>query len=243
MAKTEDDRKDHIVEALDETLDDLGYDEAEQVRVFERSDGREVVLIQANAFSLSRLYAIGRPDGKMIEGYDSYFSLVEARLEAYREKHSSDLGFIITEDEWTELFDEARDRYVRYLFFSGIQRWEDVKRDTATNLTLCDWALRYADEETAWQVYQYKGYIIMMNAIAHAELAFERNKVEEAQKHIARGIEQIGAYCRECVLAGHQDAEQVTRDHYLANILKYREDAVLEGRLPDVGRDDPRNVV
>ncbi len=243
MARDGRDPADDIVDALDATLNELGYDEDEQVRTFRRADGREVVLIQANAFSLSRLYVTGRPDGAMVDGWDSHFSMVEARLSEYREQHGTDIGFAVSEEEWSDLFDEARDRYVRYLFFSGIQRWDDVERDTGMNLAVCNWALRYSEEETAWEVYQFKGYILMMNAIARAEIAFADESIDDAQSEIARGIERIGEYCRECLLAGHPDAEQITRDHYLANILKYREEAVMDGRLPNVGRDDPRNVV
>ena len=243
MTKKTENTTDDAVDALDETLAELGYDDDQQVRVLQRSDGREVVLIQANPFSLSRLYATGRPDGELIQGWDSHFAMIDARLKEYRDQHGTDMGFKIEEDEWDAIFEEARDRYVRYLFFSGIQRWEDVERDTAANMTVCDWAKRYADEETAWRVYQFKGYIIMMNAIARAELAFGNENIEDAQNQIAQGIEQIGAYCKECLLLGHPDAEQITRDHYLANILKYREEAVIDGRLPDVQREDPSNVV
>ena len=243
MTKKTPNDTDALLDAIDEVFDGLGFDDEKQVRLFQREDGREVIVIQANAFSLSRLYVDGRPDGKRIGEFDSYFSLVEHEIEAYRAEHGSDAGFELEPEMWGELFDEARDRYARYLFFAGIERWEDVERDTRMNLTVCDWARRYADEETAWGVYQYKGYILMMHAIAEAELALERMDLEGAANKIEEGIEKIGAYCRECLLSGHEDAEQITREHYLANILKYRDDLIMDGRLPEAGRSDPRNVV
>ncbi|MDA1191045.1 MAG: DNA helicase UvrBC [Candidatus Poribacteria bacterium] len=234
---------DLLIEALDRTMDALGFDGDHQVRVIERADGREIVLVQANAFSVSRLYVTGRPDGKKIGEFDSWFEKIQARLEQHRKEHGTDFGMRIERDEWTALYAEARDRYVRYLFFSGIQRWEDVERDTFQNITVCDWARRYAEEDTAWDVYQYKGYILMMNAIARAELALEEDDLDAAERHIQQGLDSIGAYCRECVKDGHEDAEQVTREHYLANMIKYRDELVMDGRLPNAGRDDPRNVV
>jgi hypothetical protein len=237
------DHADLLIEALDRTLEALGYDEDRQMRVVTRADGREVLLIQANRFSVSRIYVRGRPDGKRIEGHDCYFDLVRARWNERRDACGSDAAFELSPEEWRTLFAEAADRYVRYLLFAGIQRWNEVEGDTRMNLDLCDFARRYAPEEIAWSIYQYKGYILMMNSIAQAELAFRREAPDEAQQHVARGIERIGAYCRECLLTGHPEAEAVTREHYLANILKYREELVLDGRLPDAAREDPTNIV
>jgi hypothetical protein len=243
VAKNSRSRPDLAIEALDGALAVLEYDEDNQIRVLTRDDGREVVVVQANSFNVSRLYVTGRPDGRRVEGHDSYFDLVRAKVRAHKEEHGADVGFVMDEEAWGLLFVESYDRYLRYLFFSGLDRWADVKRDTDENLMVCAWAMRYADEETAWRVYQYKGYILMMNAIARAELALEDDDEPLADREIARGIDKIGAYCRECVLSDHIDAEQLTREHYLANMLKYRDELVTTGRLEEASREDPRNVV
>lgn len=239
--KSESVSSDLLLDALDRLLDAIGFDEDEQIRLLRREDGREVLLIQANPFSLSRMYITGRPDGKRIEGHDSFFDLVQAKLHAYREEHGTAEGFQLKPEEWGRLFGESRDRYIRYLFFSGIHRWQDVERDTRTNLAVCDLAHRHAPDELAWSVYQFKGYILMMNYIAKAELESEAGDTEKAMEQIAHGIEKIGAYCRECLLSDHPEAEAITREHYLANILKYREELLIEGRGND--REDPRNIV
>lgn len=244
MKKAPINRDDAIIEAFDHILDAIGYDEDEQVHLYTREDGRQVLVVQVNRFSISRLYITGRPDGKRIGDFESYFDLIQAKIAQYKEEHGSDVGFELTADEWRTLFAESSDRYVRYLFFSGIQRWQDVERDTGTNLAVCDMARRYADDETAWGIYQHKGYILMMNTISHAELAFKRQAPDEAQERITQGIEKIGAYCKECLLSGHPEAEAITREHYLANMLRYREELVHDGRLPDLAsREDPRNIV
>ena len=243
MSKNSRSRPDLAIEALDGALAVLEYDEDNQIRVLQRDDGREVVVVQANSFNVSRLYVTGRPDGRRVEGYDSYFDLVRDKLRAHKEERGADVGFEMDEEDWALLFAESYDRYLRYLFFSGLDRWEDVKRDTDENLIVCAWAIRYAEDEMAWKVYQHKGYILMMNSIARAELALEDEDEPLADREIARGIDKIGAFCRECMLTEHEDAEQLTREHYLANMLKYRDELVTDGRLEQASREDPRNVV
>ena len=243
MAKRSLNRDDLTMEALDQILDALGFDENEQIRCVQREDGREALLLQMNRFSLVRLYVTGRPDGKRIEGHDSYYEWVLARIEDYKKEKGSDIGFQMDTKEWQVLFSESADRYVRYLLFSGIQRWQDVERDTRTNVHVADLARRYADDDVAWSIYQYKGYILMMNTIARAELALAEKDPQEATAILSEGLEKIGTYCRECLLNGHPDAEAVTREHYLANLLKYRAELIHDGRLPDAAREDPSNVV
>ncbi|MBM3216454.1 DNA helicase UvrBC [Candidatus Poribacteria bacterium] len=243
MAKASLNRDDLTIEALDQILDAIGYDSDTQVRVLRRDDGREVLIVQANRFSVTRLYVTGRPDGRLIDGFESLHALVRHRLEEFKSEHETDAGFSLEPATWRRLFAESADRYVRYLFCSGIHRWGDVERDTRTNLDTCDLARRYADDELAWGIYQYKGYILMMNTIARAELALEGGAIQDVGKVLMEGIDKIGGFCRECLLSGHPEAEATTREHYLSNLLRYREGLIHDGRLPDAAREDPRNVV
>lgn len=237
-------RDDALMEALDQLFEALGFDEEVQVRIFRRADGREVLLLQMNRFSVVRLYVTGRPDGRRVEGYDSYYDWVRARLEGYKkEHHGSDGGFHLERNEWEALFAESADRYIRYLLFSGIQRWSDVERDTRTNIHVADWARRYADDEIAWNIYQYKGYMLMMNTIARTELALVEKDLVRAESVLSEGFEKIGAYCRECLLSGHPEVEAVTRERYMANLLRYREELIHDGRLPERDREDPKTIV
>jgi len=243
MAKRSLNIDDLTIEALDQVFDALGFDENAQIRVVRRADGREVLLLQVNRFSLVRLYVTGRPDGKRINGFDSYYDYVLARIEAFKKENGSDIGFRMETNEWLALFSESADRYIRYLLFSGIQRWQDVERDTRTNMHVADLARRHADDEIAWGIYQYKGYMLMMNTIARAELALADDDPQTAAAILAEGLEKIGAYCRECLLNGHPEAEAVTREHYLANLLKYRDELIHDGRLPNADQKDRSNIV
>ncbi len=194
------------------------------VQTMSLDDGREVVIIQQNTFTVSRIYTDGRPDGKRPQNCDSYFDYFCQRLEKYKQAYKTDQGFSLTNQEWRQLMDESYDRYIRYLLFSSIKRWEDVQRDTNTNLQVLDFSRRYADETISWQTYQYKGYILMMNSIARAELALKESTYFEALQIVDYGIQQIGKFCAECLREEQGQAENITREHYLANLIEYRSD-------------------
>jgi len=217
-------RNTELVKKIDEIMDTLNFDLDEPVKVLQIADGREVVIIQSNSFTISRIYSTGRPDGKRPHGRESYFTYFKEQLKDYRETNGTDEGFSLTPEDWHVLFNESSDRYVRYLLFTGIKRWEDVKRDTETNLAVCNFAKKYSPDEIAWSMYQYKGYIIMMNTIAKAEISLKENNLKKALEDIDYGINQIGKFCAECLREGHEDSENITRERYLSNLIEFRSD-------------------
>lgn len=213
-----------IIGALDDVLEELSFDADQQVRILQTCDDREVIIIQPNAFTISRIYATGRPDGRKPQGFESYHSYLCKKLDEYERQHGSDEGFSMETEEWQMLFDECYDRYIRYLLFAGIKRWTEVKQDTDQNLGVADMAYKYASPEITWQIYQYKGYILMMNSIARAELALQINEHETAQQEIDKGIQKIGKFCAECLREGYDEAENITRERYLQNLIEFRTD-------------------
>jgi hypothetical protein len=217
-------RNTRLVHALDEVLDSLAFEASRPVRVLRLTDGREVVVVQSNSFTISRIYTAGRPDGKRPHGRDSYYEYFREQLEDYKQQHGGDEGFSLTPEDWQVLFQESYDRYTRYLLFAGIKRWHDVRRDTNTNMAVMELARKYAPTEIAWEVYQYKGYLLMMNSIANAELCLMTNDRQGALRHIDQGIQQIGQFCGECLREGYGDAENVTRERYLSNLIEFRAD-------------------
>lgn len=212
------------VQALDRLLQVLNLDEDHPIRILTIEDGREVVVVQPNAFTVSRIYATGRPDGARPHGMDSYYEYYFGKLEKYEEKNGTREGFELTEEEWQTLFEESFHRYTRYLLFAGIKRWDDVRRDTDTNLAVTNLAREYAPSEIAWQSYQYKGYMIMMNSIAKAELSLQEDDPNTALQQIDVGIQQIGEFCGECLREEHGEAENITRERYLSNLIEFRSD-------------------
>lgn len=213
-----------LLHTLDEILDSLAFDADYPVKVLRLADEKEVVIVQQNAFTISRIYTSGRPDGKKPHGRDSYYDYFSEQLEDYKQQHGNDEGFGLTPEDWHALFQESYDRYIRYFLFAGIKRWADVKRDTNANITVVDLARKYAPADVAWEIYQYKGYILMMNSISGAELLLIANDRPGALQQVDLGIQRIGKFCGECLREGYGDAENVTRERYLSNLIEFRSD-------------------
>ena len=224
MANDSIQRNTRWVQTFDRILESLNLDAERPVSVLQIEDGREVVVVQPNAFTISRIYATGRPDGMRPHGVDSYYDYFFARLQAYEAQHGTREGFQLESEEWETLFEESFHRYTRYLLFAGIKRWEDVQRDTATNLAVTNLARECAPSEIAWRSYQYKGYMLMMYSIAKAELSLQADDTAAALQHIDTGIQQIGEFCGECLREEHGEAENITRERYLSNLIEFRSD-------------------
>ncbi|MDE0556442.1 MAG: DNA helicase UvrBC [Candidatus Poribacteria bacterium] len=212
------------VQTFDRILEMLNLDIDRPVSVLKIEDGREVVVVQPNAFTISRIYATGRPDGMRPHGMDSYYDYFFAKLRTYEEQHGTREGFQLESEEWQTLFEESFYRYTRYLLFAGIKRWKDVQRDTATNIAVTNLARQCAPSDVAWQSYQYKGYMLMMHSIASAELSLQEDDAAAALQHIDAGIRQIGEFCGECLREAHGEAENITRERYLSNLIEFRSD-------------------
>ena len=224
MANDSIQRNTRWVQTFDRILESLNLDAERPVSVLQIEDGREVVIVQPNAFTISRIYATGRPDGMRPHGVDSYYDYFFARVQAYEEQHGTREGFQLEPEEWETLFEESFHRYTRYLLFAGIKRWEDVQSDTATNLAVTNLARDCAPSEIAWRSYQYKGYMLMMHSIAKAELSLQADDAATALQHIDTGIQQIGEFCGECLREEHGEAENITRERYLSNLIEFRSD-------------------
>ena len=239
MATNQVERNTRLVRALDEILDSLAFDVAHPIKVLKLAEGKEVVVVQSNAFTISRIYTSGRPDGKRPHGRESYYEYFCEQLEDYKQQHGSDEGFGLTPEDWRVLFRESYDRYTRYLLFAGIKRWADVKRDTNTNLAVTNMAKEFAPSEIAWESYQYKGYMLMMNSMANAELCLMEDDRPGALDQVNLGIQRIGKFCGECLRENYGDAENVTRERYLSNLIEFRSDleSVEEG-LEEHGESD-----
>ena len=239
MARNQVERNTRLVRALDEILDSLSFDVARPIKVLKLAEGKEVVVVQSNAFTISRIYTSGRPDGKRPHGRESYYEYFCEQLEDYKQQHGSDEGFGLTPEDWRVLFRESYDRYTRYLLFAGIKRWADVKRDTNTNLAVTNMAKKFAPSDIAWESYQYKGYMLMMNSMANAELCLMEDDRPGALDQVNLGIQRIGKFCGECLRENYGDAENVTRERYLSNLIEFRSDleSVEEG-IEDHGESD-----
>jgi hypothetical protein len=64
----------------------------------------------------------------------------------------------------------------------------------------------------------------MMNSISGAELLLIANDRPGALEQVDLGIQRIGKFCGECLREGYGDAENVTRERYLSNLIEFRSD-------------------
>ena len=64
----------------------------------------------------------------------------------------------------------------------------------------------------------------MMHSIANAELSLQDDDTAIALQHIDTGIRQIGEFCGECLREEHGEAENITRERYLSNLIEFRSD-------------------
>lgn len=242
MANDSIERNTRWVQTLDRILEMIDPGVEQPIRVLQIEDGREVIIVQPNAFTVSRVYATGRPDGLRPHGMDSYYDYVRGKLERYEKQHGTREGFKLANEEWEILFDESFYRYTRYLLFAGIKRWEDVRRDTDTNLAVTNLARECAPSEVAWQSYQYKGYMLMMNSVAKAELSLQQDDTAAALQQIDAGIRQIGEFCGECLREEHGEAENIARERYLNNLIEFRSDLEALGTETDDADDGETEV-
>ena len=239
MANDSIQRNTRWVQTFDRILESLNLDAERPVSVLQIEDGREVVVVQPNAFTISRIYATGRPDGMRPHGVESYYDYFFSKLGEHEEQHGTREGFQLASEEWETLFEESFHRYTRYLLFAGIKRWEDVQRDTATNLAVTNLARECAPSEIAWRSYQYKGYMLMMHSIAKAEMSLQDDDTATALQHIDTGIQQIGEFCGECLREEHGEAENITRERYLNNLIEFRSDLeTLEADATEADSDE-----
>ena len=243
MANDSIQRNTRWVQTFDRILESLNLDVDRPVSVLQIEDGREVVVVQPNAFTISRIYATGRPDGMRPHGVDSYYDYFFAKVQEYEEQHGTRTGFQLEAEDWETLFEESFHRYTRYLLFAGIKRWEDVQHDTATNLAVTNLARECATSEIAWRSYQYKGYMLMMHSIANAELSLQEDDNAAALRHIDAGIQQIGEFCGECLREEHGEAENITRERYLSNLIEFRSDLETLDTEPAESESDEEDIL
>ncbi|CAI8054011.1 hypothetical protein GBAR_LOCUS29517 [Geodia barretti] len=66
--------------------------------------------------------------------------------------------------------------------------------------------------------------MLMMHSIAKAELSLQEDDTAAALQQIDTGIQQIGEFCGECLREEHGEAENITRERYLSNLIEFRSD-------------------
>jgi len=82
----------------------------------------------------------------------------------------------------------------------------------------------------------------MMNSIAKAELSLQQDDAAAALQQIDAGIQKIGEFCGECLREEHGEAENITRERYLSNLIEFRSDLEALGTENDDADSDETDV-
>jgi len=160
-------------------------------------DGREKIQLRVD-LGLIQMEVTGRPDGQRPEGFESLLHLHLHRLEDYRRRSGTDVGFLLSPSECEQLREEAILYYQRYLSLFVLEDYAGVERDTARNLQVLDLCRKYAAElPDRLAMEQYRPYIIMMNRRAAAMRLLKEGKPHEAIEALDEGIERIRQFFEE----------------------------------------------
>jgi len=180
------------------------------------SDGAPEVQLRLD-LGVLQMRLDGRPDGARPHDQDT-------ALHHYRRKMVTDRrsGPKLDGDACAELQQECVQFYYRYLGLMVLKDYERVVRDTAHSLEIFDLVEKYAEsEDLIWDFIQFKPYVHMMHARAHAEQLANAGRVDEAVEQIELGMERIRTFL------DHLEDEEVPED----------EDCVELGMLAELIQD------
>ena len=157
-------------------------------------DNREKLQVRFE-LGILQMELTGRPDGTCPHGYESILDFHLDRLEAYRNEHGSEEGFILDEDACNELWQEGMQFYQRYICLLHLEDYEGVLRDTAHKLAVFDLVRTYTeDEEIKLSFEQYRPCVIMIHARSKGEICLQSDDYEGALDVVEEGIEEIRSF-------------------------------------------------
>ena len=196
-----------------------------RVRKVLGNDGREKLQLRID-LGLIQMELTGRPDGLRPHGSES---LLDWHKERAEEAESKGETFTLTPEDCAELQHEGIQYYHRYISLFQIEDYPGVVRDTHRNLELLDFVIKHAErEELAWQVEQFRAYLIMMNTRAKASIELDRNDYKAAVRQIERGRDKIVEALQERPEAAQNSAEIQFLDQWLEELSSKRPLSKLE---------------
>ena len=97
-------------------------------------DGREKIQMRLD-LGVLQMETQGRPDAERPHGYESLLEYHQHRLQRHLRQHGGEDGFWMDEEECGEMKQEAMQYYYRYLSSFHLGDYDDVMRDTPTQLS------------------------------------------------------------------------------------------------------------
>lgn len=185
------------------------------VRKITGDDGAVKIQMRLD-LGLLQMEVSGRPDGRRPHGAESLLTFHLARVEKYRERNGTDLGYELSPDECQSLREEAVQYYHRYLAEFVLEDFEGVQRDTARNLEVLDLCRKYGrEEQDRAALEQYRPYLIMMNTRAEVHLLLREGRFKTALARVDAGLTAIQEVVSD---TGEEDYEEMTEVSILASL-------------------------
>ena len=167
------------------------YDPDNLTRIIRVEDGRKVLQVR-QPLGIEQYELEGRPDGETPHGFESYLDYYLERIEEYVSTHGTVDGFSLSHEDFLRLQNEGIIYYYRYLVLFQMSDFERTARDTDHNLSICEIAEKFTDEEDdKKELLQYKPYILRINAISKAMISLNKQLKDVAAQILESAIELI----------------------------------------------------
>jgi hypothetical protein len=175
---------------LRQLLNEWPFDETANTRISRGNDGRQILQVRT-PMGIEQYELAGRPDGLRPHDCASLLEYHQARWAAARTT-GDETPLRLGADECAALFQEGTLFYFRYLHLFQLRMWEPVARDTRRNLGLFDFVRHHAErEEDQQHLEKWRPYVLRMNAIAHAMIAAEEERLDDALTLLRGAVQQI----------------------------------------------------
>ena len=176
-------------------LQDWEYDpDRLSVRIVPGDDGQDKIQLRLD-LGLLQLEINGRPDGRRVEGFDSWFDYYLDKQKQHDARNPDRASFRLEREDCARMLSEGVQYYHRYLSFWHLQRYELCARDTRRNLRLFQFVREFArHDRDKLQFDQWRPYVTMMHARAVATPLVEMRDYDAARGAIDAGIEAIRAF-------------------------------------------------
>jgi len=196
------------------------YDAGEMmVRVIDGADGTEKIQLRLEV-GLMQLEVDGRPDGRRVEGFDSWLDFYMAAQERHDADHPDEKPFQLEPEDCKKLLQEGVQYYHRYISFWQLGRFELCARDTSRNLRLFEFVRKFARRERdRLEFDQWRPYVTMMRTRAVATPLVQLNDTDAAIRVIESGIEAIQQF-----LEDYGQQERAAECEELVHLEKWRDD-------------------
>ena len=165
----------------------------------------------------------GRPDGQKPYNQTFVLDYQKKLLQKHVGASGSTAGFDLDEHACSEIFDESRRIYERYVFLLQIRDYSRVVRDTERNMDVFRFVNRYAERgEDRKNLEKWWPYILRIHAVARVMIATQQEDydtaleiIHDAQTKIAN-LEGVEAEEFEMEKKRSQDSLRELKDEILS---------------------------